>query len=297
MAKKELWLRNPSGVDVSLSDIGVRVRAGKTINIFAYNPYLTEDKVKLSLAEGSIYKRLKSGAVKKVKGKPSSEKAPNLKVSTTPINVVKSKSSVLVDMRTEEMLEVDDLTGIADYGLGDLEENVKVKTSDGAVIVEQKEDESEPLVPEAEAKIEVTAGQNVSDQSVTVMAKRIKEQSDPIGDLAKSSNIPTPQQPFIVAEVPEAVVEEEPARMEAVAVTLPKPKKAGKEPVVIVEESKSETAKEVKKPTESKVKVKVVDGAIQVEAKTEEEAKEPEPEGMRIATKTESGITVMKIKE
>jgi len=258
MKKKELWLQNPSLIDVNLSDVGVKVGANKTINVFAYNPYLTADKVRLSLQEGSIFKRLKSGVLKKVAGKPSDKEAPPLKVSTAPANIIRTKSSVLVDMHTEEILDADDLTGIADYGLGDLEEAVNVKSEFGAVVVEQKQDNPPPEKSDAKAELEVVKGHNVSGQSVMVMTKQVEAQSNPVGDLVPSAS---PEEPFYVVEAPKPA---------------PEPK------------TEEKTAPpEVMKEAESVV----------VEAKTDKVKPKPKPDGMRVATKTSDGITVMTVKE
>ena len=68
---RELWLQNTTGHDVSISDLGVKVPVGKTINVYKYNPYITEDLVKKSLESGALSKKLSDGIVRIVKKQPA----------------------------------------------------------------------------------------------------------------------------------------------------------------------------------------------------------------------------------
>lgn len=254
---KELWLQNQNNVDVSLSDLGVKVGANKTIEVFAYNPYLTEDQVTKSLNSGSISKRLKSGALKKVAGKPSDKEhgVGVLESVTRPTNNVRVRSSVIVEPKQEEDLIVEDLMDIADYGLDGLEENVNmVKNPNGAVTVEQKTEEvpvEEKLV-KPDLKIEKL--QNTSTQSIYVTVNDSVEQENAlpthIVEPPKEAITQPPEDKPVVKEEPKVIATEE-----SVAVEPPKNKE--------------------EKPVDAGEK----------------------KEGMRIATKTKSGITVMKVKE
>lgn len=229
---KELWLQNLSKTDLNLSDLGVKVGINKTINVYDYNPYLTEDQVKKSVESGSVCKRLGAGLMRIVDGPPSSKEVPQVKATNKTVEVVRSKSSVLVDMKSDEMLEAEDLVGIADYGMDGLGESVKVISVPGdAVVVEQKDDRSPNEKSEPKAKFSVVPGQMTEGHSIMV--------------------------------------------------------NADVEPADITEN------KDTKTDTDSDSK----EADAEVEMADKKEKTEDKKDGMRIATKTDDGITVMKVKE
>jgi len=204
MAKKELWLKNNTRADVHLSDLGVKVGSLKTINVYAYNPYVTEDKVKLSKESGSLFKRLKTNTLRVVKkavpGRPHT--LDQIKVSNTPIEIVKIKTAILIDTKELDVLDDDDLGEIADYGLGDLGHGNTdfAKTSDGAVVVRQKQDDDAPEDPGARVSMEIVESTNMSGQSIVAMTELAEKATNPLGDIAENASS---GQSFVVVKPPE----------------------------------------------------------------------------------------------
>lgn len=268
MAKKELWLKNNTEADVHLSDLGVKVGKLKTINVYAYNPYITEDKVKLSMESGALSKRLTSETLSVVK-KPVSERPHTLdhvKASNRAVEVKKiNKTAVVIDTKEMDVLEDDDLGEIADYGLGDLgHENTNyVRTEDGSIVVKQKEDAQDEEPTGAKVSMEVVPSSNMSGQSVVAMTELSEKAVNPIGPVAENAS---PEQSFVVVKPPEEKNKPTPS----------KPAVEGKTTVAKDDES----------------------GAVVV---TGDADKQPKPSTSKydahVATKDDSGAVVMKLKE
>ncbi|MBF0556601.1 MAG: hypothetical protein HQK96_18945 [Nitrospirae bacterium] len=140
---KELWLLNNTGSDVSVSDLGVKVPAGGTINVYKYNPYITEDQVNNSIKCGALSKRL-SGQNPVLKIVP--KKAPDLKTqirkiqqSNEPIKAVKTHSSIVIEQKNTEEVTDDKGFDFADYGI-DASIAAPTKDNVGGVTIKAKED-------------------------------------------------------------------------------------------------------------------------------------------------------------
>lgn len=277
MVKKELWLKNNTGSDVNVGDLGVRVLANGTTNVYAYNPYITEQKVKNSIESGSLLKRLESGVLSVVRGSknPNPHTLNHIKASSGPIEVVKSKSSVFIDTKEEDVLADEDLGDIADYGLGELGHNntANVRTRDGSVVVEQKEDFPENEVSDVQVQFEKVKSSTVSEQSVVAVTKQVKAQIDPIGPMVKDSS--PMDQPFVVINAPET--EEFPILQETKQTN--KVKKVGESFVVDGMETDKRSLKTPKAE---------VDSVINEESTTYD---------AQVATKDKNGSIVMQVKE
>ena len=182
--KKEMWLKNNTGSDVSLSDLGVKVLANQTTNIYAYNPYITETQVKKSIENGSIYKRLKNNVLSVVKGAKNQKPhtLDHIKTSSKVVEVVKSKSSIFINTNDEDVLEDEDLGSIADYGLGELGHNntKNVVFSDGVVVVEQKKDEEIVKTTDTGIKIDVLRNAGVNEKTIVALTDNTKKSTDEV---------------------------------------------------------------------------------------------------------------------
>lgn len=148
MQVKELWLKNNSGSDVNLSDLGVKVPKDKTINVFKSNPYITAAQVQKSLESGSVFKRLSNKTLEVVVGysNPTPPTLNHIGLSSNSIEIVKSKSSIIINNKDMDILSDEDLGDFADYGF-DPDVNLnssRSKTNEGAVVVEQKQDDQPP---------------------------------------------------------------------------------------------------------------------------------------------------------
>lgn len=203
MVNKELWLKNNTEADVHLSDLGVKVRSLKTINVYAYNPYITDDKVRLSMESGSLYKRLNTETLSVVR-KPKSTRPHTLdhiKASDEVVRIVKTKTSVVIDTKEIDVLEDDDLGEIADYGLGDLgHKNTNyIKTEDGSVVVKQRQDKIEKPEPETKVSMQIVKSTNMSGQSIVAMTELAEKAVNPVGPMAESTS---PEQSFVVVRPP-----------------------------------------------------------------------------------------------
>lgn len=204
MNEKELWLKNTSGSDVNLSDLGVKVRRGKVINVFKYNPHLTLDKVKQSMESGSLSKRLLSGVLSKASGPVNSRPNSLNKVglSDKSVTIKKSNTSVLVESGNKDLgsdNQQDDSFGFADYGISDLGEVVQEK-SGAAVVVRQNEGE-EPVNPGEEILKPVESTNPVSKQSLITMQSQKEKMESPLGKQAPVVDTPAlTAQPFIITK-------------------------------------------------------------------------------------------------
>lgn len=266
MAKKKvLWVKNNTGADVSLSDLGVKVLANKTINVYAYNPYITTEQVNNSRLSGSLSKRLESETLVVVKGtkNPNPHTLNHIKTSPSAISVIKSKTSVFINTSEEDVLEDDDLGDIADYGLGDLGHNntINVRTEDGSIVVEQVKDDPESEIPGLGVGVKSSSG--ASGQSITAMTRQAESQSDPVGPIADSSS--PPNKPFVIVNP-----SEDPVEIKEETKSATKIKKIGD--TIVIDENSADS------------KEALVDDSV-------------ESYDTQVATKDESGSIVMKIKE
>jgi hypothetical protein len=199
---RELWLFNPTTSDVSVSDIGVKVPAGKAVNVYQANPYLTTSKVQDSLESGAIARRLEAKVLRRVKKKPSSarpETVDMIKASRQSMVAKKTKTSVVLDSgMTEDDLGENGEFKFADYGVNDLPPINYVKNDVGAIVAEPKVDKvddtnaGEQLVPKVETGINNRQSQIVMDTA--------EKSTHPAGTLADVSS--TPDQHFIVNKPP-----------------------------------------------------------------------------------------------
>jgi hypothetical protein len=282
--KKALWLKNNTGSDVSISDLGVKVLANQTTNVYAYNPYITEQQVKDSMESGSLAKRLESKVLSVVKGtkKARPHTLDHIKTSADVVEVVKSKTAVFIDTKEEDVLSDEELGDIADYGLGELghSNTANIKTKDGSIVVKQKEDTPEDEISDVEVKFEKVKSSNVSEQSIVAVTKQVESQSDPVGPMADNSS--TADQPFVVVQPPKD----------------PEPQKA----TAIQEAEEKLKASKVKKVGDAFV----VDGKDAESRNIKAIAAGDSPDtndsvsntyDAQVATKDESGAIVMKVKE
>lgn len=276
---KELWLQNNTGADVSLSDLGVKVPANKTINVYKYNPYVTTEQVQKSREDGALSKRLTSNTLTVVSGAkdPRPHTLDHVKASNSIVEVVKSKSAVFIDTKSEDVLEDEDLGDFADYGLGDLghKNTTATKVNKGVVVIEQKQDD---LVEEnftATVKPEVHSG--ISGQSIVAMTQQVESQVDPVGPIAEGQA--AQGSPYVVVKPPDSTEEGVPQ------VTMDAVKRA------------EERLKSMNKPKKIGDMV-VVDGTMADDRDSDKVIKKgSKTYDAQVATKNESGAIVMKLKE
>jgi hypothetical protein len=305
MANKKLWLQNNTGADVSVSDLGVKVPANGTLDVYAYNPYLTKEQVAKSKEDGSLAKRLSSGVLSVTKGtkNPKPHTLDHVKTSSRAVEVVKSKSAVLVNTKEEDVLADEDLGDFADYGLGELgHENAKsVRTGDGVVVVQQKQDDPDP--EESDATVELEVRTNISGQSVVAMAKQAESWSNPTGPIVE--DVSSPDQPYIVVKPPEPEIQQATAIKDAEDRLKAMDKaRVRKEGNTIVVDGKTAGGRNLKTVAElnkvaNKQGVPVEDLPQDVVASADADAviKDEARYDARVATKDESGAIVMKVKE
>lgn len=252
MEKKTLWVKNNTSADVSLSDLGVKVAANQTTNIYAYNPYITEQQVQASLESGSLQKRLKNNVLSLAKGfKPKRPHTlDHIKTSNKAIEISKSKSAVYVNTKDEDVLSDSDFGEIADYGLGDLghENTSNVKTNDGSIVVEQKKD------PSQDQDQHLVLKPTVRDSDVTKNVSSIIME-DPASEVTATDDV-------VVADIP-----------------------------------KPDTEPAEEKPDHTPMAEKVDDTIVVNKPEDVEKTDENESYDMQVATKDDSGVTVMKVKE
>lgn len=195
---KELWLRNPGTSDVSLSDLGVKVPAGKTVNVYKVNPYITVAQVDKSMENGSLYKRLSSNTLcivhKQVN--PITPDLNRIKQSDGTVHAKKTKTSVVIETNFDDDSE-GDAFDFADYGIGDINPVVHEKQENGSVVTNTKSEKEEELKNDVVLRPEVEYG--TSQQSQIVMKATREAMVNPIGPIAKSSVV-TAEKPFTVVE-------------------------------------------------------------------------------------------------
>lgn len=268
--RQELWLYNTTEGDISISDLGVKVLAGSSTNVYKANPYLTEEQVNKSLKYGVLCNKIESGTLKMVNKRVNTGKevVSRIKQSDTPIKATKTRSGVVIEPETTE--EIQDRSGFdfADYGI---DEDIVSKVAENkAVVIKAKED---PVVVEK------------------AQVNMLEQPSNPMGKLAELKTVPNSS----------AIVVDDTIKQDK-----PKPKKvkAAKEPVKVTRTETPEpdiVAEEVK-TSETKV-VKSGEGVVVEQVKSDLDfldslAPKKEPEsGMRVATRNKSGVIVMKTEE
>lgn len=304
MAKKELWVQNSGTMDVSLSDLGVKVPVGKTVNIFAVNPYLTEEKVQASLDSGALAKRLGNNRLKLVEKSTNTKPAvlDRIKQSTEPLQVKKTKSSVVVESGNPELNEEGDKEGFsfADYGIGDVGEDVSQVKKGASVVVEAKKDEVEDET--SDTVLEPKVKNNISNQSVVTMEKMSQNSSHPAGKFADMSVGPAQGKPFVVTPPPST---EDESKTEAPASPKMEPVLDETTGVVTTNMGVTAAARDLELQAEINQLAENMDTTPDklpeslIESLKAERAIKSEPTKFdsKVATKTAEGATVMKIKE
>ncbi len=275
--KKELWLLSLSGSDSNLNDIGVKVPAGKTINVFKWNPYVTQEQVDESLKSGSIFKYLTAKKIKIVERKTAVRPADLDRIKESKEAVArKTKTSVVIESDLDDPEEGEGFE-FADYGVNDVVSQKKIGVS---VFVEAKQDEIvEPdsgvqLVPKEET------GKNTKQTQIVMdMAEK---STHPAGLLAETT-VASSTQPFVITKPPKQPSE---SKKEEPAVTKDPQKKA------TVSKKKSRSSKAIKKPK----KVHSVPGDDEKGADSIIKF-EDTSSGMKVATRTKDGAIVMELKE
>lgn len=308
MARKtELWVKNVSSSDVGLSDLGVKIPRGKTVDLLKYSPNLSAQQVQTSLEGGSLQNRVSSGVLSLVKG-PVKERPATLdrvKQSSESVGVKKTKTSIVVQPGNPALEEDGEEEGFsfADYGINELGP-VEQKREGAAVVVNAQQDDSED---EEESNVETTPVEKksaMSNQSTVTMEAQQKSFGDPNGKLAEAKNTPGVTQPFVVYEPPKSEEEpEEPSVKQKI-------KPAIKGNVITPQDGPSAADRDIdlaqalnKKAEELGVTVEELPESVVIELEAEvigdkiikDEAKENFDS--QVATKTKDGATVMKIKE
>lgn len=259
--KNELWLKNDSDNEVKVADLNVKVGAGKIVNVYKYNPYLTVSQVKRSQENGSLYVKLNSRQLRVVKGKPvtNTTALKNVKESDVPI-VRKPKSSVVIEQEQNNP-ETTGSFDFADYGISDL--GAAERVNDGEMVTVQTKDDTN--VPD------VVANTNTSSQDI--LKDRVSKESSAYGKSAKAAT--TGKQPFTVISSDLA------PEVDEIGTVIIKKEKA----------RKTSYLDSIRRSEES--------GTLDDDQKGADRVIENEPTKFdtKVATKTEDGSIIMKLKE
>lgn len=211
--KNPLWLQNTGTSDVSIGDLGVKVLAGRTIDVFIYNPYLSEEKVKVSMESGSLSKRLASGILRIVEKSPAGRPSAldQIKASKEAAKVTKTRSSVVIESDSSGDTGSTESFDFADYGVNDI---ITHEQDVGAIVVSAKQDENKQedlgikLVPKEEV------GQNKQSRIVMDVANEMSK-------TMIEEDMPTYEVPFIVVKdnlaAPEPVIYKESSDFRVIA--------------------------------------------------------------------------------
>jgi len=283
---KELWVQSLGASDSNVSDLGVKIPAGKTVDVFKYNPYLTEAQVKKSLESGALSRYIESGRVrivqKQVTERPKT--VDQIKQSNQTVKAKKTKSSVVIEMDTEEPEEGEGFE-FADYGVNDI---ISHKKEGDAVVVTAKQDEDEP--EETGVKLEPKEETGYSKQTQIVMDTAEKA-TDPTGPLAETAT--NQSQPFVVVKGDQKPpVKEEPEK----EAEKPEVMVGDKGQVIVGEQEKPRSILSVKKAQEEDADPYSLPDDDEAGADKAIEL-EKEDTGMRVATKTKDGAIVIELKE
>lgn len=109
---KDLWLINYSKRDVSISDIGLVIRARTHVNLTVLKLNVPWTTVINSINTGSIYKRRNQLAVSEIP--PGARNFPKIKESTVPI-ASDPKTTVKVQEKNFEELNIDNWSERAEF--------------------------------------------------------------------------------------------------------------------------------------------------------------------------------------
>jgi len=288
--ENELWLYNSTTADVSISDLGIKVPAGKAINVYQYNPYLTVSKVEGSRSSGALFRRLESRVLMVIvkATNPIPQTLNQLKESNKTVHAKKTKTSVVIEQKTDEP-EEDGNFGFADYGITDVGPDVSTSKEDGSVFIHTKQDDA--VKPDKGSPLEPVIESGVSNQSQVVMKHMQESMTDPAGLIADATT-PSLSQPFTVVKPHQDSEEKESERVTPTGENITKDSSGA---VVVGGEKKPRSIKTVKKAQEEGDDCMLpgddeegADEAIDLE-KTEFDTK--------VAVKTEDGSVIMKIKE
>lgn len=282
-----LWLYNPTTADVHLSDLGVKIPAGKAANIYKINPYLTSMQVVQSRELGSLAKRLEAGVLKVVHRDVTSKSEVISKIKEsreTNIKAIKTKSSVVITSDEDEEGS-DGEFDFADYGINDLGAVEQVKQEDGTIVVNAEQDEEGEPDPGIQLKPELESG--ISKQSQVVMKAAQDAMTDPTGPIADAS-ASSKEKPFTVVKPPKgntpSGLDVEQDESGAVLVSNPKEAKPAR------------SIRQVKKAQEEGTDDYTLPGDDAEGADTVIEFEESEYDS-KVATQLEDGSVVMKLKE
>lgn len=288
----ELWLLNRTTSDVSLGDLGVKVPAGKAVNVYHVNPYLTTAQVAASREIGSLSKRLVTRTLIVVKRavKDLPQVIKNIRASKgTTIKAVKTKSSVVLEPEMDVGEESGEGFEFADYGVVDIGPSVQqVKQEDGIIVATATQDEDGEQDHGVQLKPTLESG--ISKQSQIVMRAAQEAMMDPTGPHAEAS---VPTQSFTVVKPPKPP-EPEPEGISPTGQTVSKDESGA---VVVGNEKKPRSIRTVKKAQEE-------DGKDDYTLKGDDEVGANEvikfqktKYDSKVATKTKDGAVIMKLKE
>ena len=193
--KRALWLQNPGTSDVNIGDLGVKVPAGKTINIFAYNPYLSEEKVETSKGWGSLARRLLTGVLKIVKKAPTGRPSilDQIKASKNAARVTKTKSSVIIESNNNE--EEGETFDFADYGISDI---ISHENNAGAILVNTKQDNGNSNKEEITGTIKLSPKEEMGQSKQTRIVMDASKKTNLLG--SEKTDTLTSETPFIVTK-------------------------------------------------------------------------------------------------
>ena len=280
MDKKELWVQNRASKDVMISDLGIKVCIGKTVNVYTCSPYLTEEQIQKSLESGSLHSRLKLKLLASVSGPPqaiSPTKLNRVKESKQPLNVKKIKSSVVIEPH-EDDIDNDDSFQFADYGA---EENIEMKRVENSVVVSAIQDD--PVPTPKQQPLDVKKETSIATKQSHVFVDLMNVASDSIGEIAKDTSPAGAS--YIVSKKDDPQEESEQPR------EVPKAKKS--ECGVVMEDISPEPdSKDDTEATEStfdaKVATKTEDGAIVMKFKERDKTETKAPKAKKKTRKTRS---------
>lgn len=103
--KNEYWLLNTGKTDIILNDLGITIKSGDSLDVFARNKNLKSVHVRYSERYGSLKIHLENGKLKKVSGKIEKPKAPIVyKVADTPL-FSRSRSCLEIDPEDKDFIE------------------------------------------------------------------------------------------------------------------------------------------------------------------------------------------------
>jgi hypothetical protein len=264
-----LWLQNLGTSDVSLSDLGVKIPAGKTINVYQWNPYIKPEQVEKSKTSGSLAKRLESKLLKIVAGPAAAKITNRIKESKQIVTAKKTKSSIVIEPES-----VDEENGekfeFADYGIGDIK---KIEKEQDAVIVNVKQDEEEAI----------KQPHSIGSQSKKIMEDFQQKAVNPIGPLAEISS---PNNSFVSVKPPAKPETPKPAK--------PEVKKSVAGSIVVGEQTdQPRSINAIKNDVQDESVVGDTQESVDKVIKTEA----PKEEGMRVAKRTTEGVIIMELKE